>query len=407
MTRNTRFTIVGGFYREICRFPQSDEFWGSGGRAAAAIRELGIETLLLTAVDRKTEPILATIAKTLGFEYSRELVPETITFRYEHGLSTPIISPPLNVVRPINYEASADCVLQFGMLEANVSVHAHTVIYDPQDPFAPKHFSPEKKPSRLAYVVNSSEAKILGRNADEKAAASTIAEEAGAQVVVVKMGPRGALVLENHNGERVPAYETSNVWPIGSGDVFAAIFAENWGARGMPAMEAAQRASRATAEYVDNRALPISASVINGSAERPPLQLSYPHLNENEFHVYLAGPFFNMSQLWLIDEARAALRGLGLKVFSPLHDVGVGKSQDVAPKDIEALKNSRAVLAIIDGVDTGTVFEAGYARALDKPVVAFSQSTPEEPLKMISGTGCEVVPDFVSAIYRAAWRALR
>ena len=130
-------------------------------------------------------------------------------------------------------------------------------------------------------------------------------------------------------------------------------------------------------------------------------------MEKNEFHVYLAGPFFNMAQLWLIDEARAALRGMGLKVFSPFHDVGVGKSQDVAPKDIEALKNSRALLAVIDGVDTGTVFEAGYARALDKPVIAFSQSTPEEPLKMISGTGCEVVPDFVSAIYRVAWRALR
>jgi len=56
--------------------------------------------------------------------------------------------------------------------------------------------------------------------------------------------------------------------------------------------------------------------------------------------------------------------GNGLRVFSPYHDVGIGIGKDVAPKDIEALKRSRAVLAIIDGVDTGTIFEVGYARAL-------------------------------------------
>ena len=30
---NPELTIVGGFYRESCRFPSSDEFWGSGGEA--------------------------------------------------------------------------------------------------------------------------------------------------------------------------------------------------------------------------------------------------------------------------------------------------------------------------------------------------------------------------------------
>lgn len=407
MTKSGKLTIVGGFYRETCRFPQSDEFWGSGGRAAAAIHELGVETTLITATDTKVEPILSSISSTIGFRYDTRKIAETITFRYDHGLSTPIIWPPLNTVRPVEFEAADECVLQFGMLEAKVSVDADTVIYDPQEPFAPKHLSPKRKPSRLAYVLNTTEAKALGRNSDEQNAALTIAQESGAKVVVVKRGAKGALVLEGNDFQSVPAYETSNVWPIGSGDVFAAVFAANWGVARVSAIEAARSASRATAEYVENRALPIAAEAINGGIVRPQLELRYPDLAKDEFHVYLAGPFFNMSQLWLIDEARVAMRGLGLKVFSPYHDVGVGKGQEVAPKDIEALKNSRAVLAVIDGVDTGTVFEAGYARALEKPVVAFSQSTPDEPLKMISGTGCEIVPDFVSAMYRVAWRALK
>ena len=189
--------------------------------------------------------------------------------------------------------------------------------------------------------------------------------------------------------------------------MFAAIFAARWGVQGMSPSEAADSASRATADYVENRTLPIPLSVIEGRSPAVPLKISPKPAGKDEYDVYLAGPFFNMPQAWLVDEARLALRGMGLKVFSPYHDIGIGDGKDVAPKDIDALEKSRAVFAILDGVDTGTVFEAGFARARQKPVVAFAQCTPEEPLKMISGTGCEVVNDFVSAIYRVAWAAWR
>jgi nucleoside 2-deoxyribosyltransferase len=121
--------------------------------------------------------------------------------------------------------------------------------------------------------------------------------------------------------------------------------------------------------------------------------------------VYLAGPFFNIGQRWLVEESRLALLGMGLRVFSPLHDVGMGHAQEVAPKDIEALKVSRSVLALVDGLDAGTLFEIGYARCLGRPVIVLAQSTPEEPLKMLTGTSCEVVSDFVTSLYRAAWAA--
>jgi nucleoside 2-deoxyribosyltransferase len=225
--------------------------------------------------------------------------------------------------------------------------------------------------------------------------------------VIVKRGALGALILENGQISTVPAFKTSTVWPIGSGDVFAAVFAAQWGVHNASAASAAQSASLATAEYVESRVLPIEKSVIEGTTARQPIELNRKPLSPGEYDVYLAGPFFNMPELWLVDEARLALRGMGLRVFSPYHDVGIGIGKDVAPKDIEALKRSRAVLAIIDGVDTGTIFEVGYARALAKPVVALVQSTPEEPLKMIAGTDCDVVSDFVSAIYHVAWAAWR
>jgi nucleoside 2-deoxyribosyltransferase len=95
-----------------------------------------------------------------------------------------------------------------------------------------------------------------------------------------------------------------------------------------------------------------------------------------------------------------------VKVFSPYHDVGIGAAEVVVPKDIEALKDCDSVLAILDGFDAGTSFEVGYARSLGIPVVAFVQNEPPEPLKMLIGTGCEIVNDLVSAVYRAAWAAM-
>src|SRR5580700_4186985 len=221
----SQLTIVGGFYREKCRFPPYDEFWGSGGRAAAAIGELGVDTRFVTLIDSQAEPVLASIAQATGFKYSAARISETITFRYDHGLSTPIIWPPLHTISRVKLQASDDCILRFGMLEADVEAEARTGIYDPQEPLSPRHFQSGRKPSRLAYVLNGSEARKLGANTNIEEAAKRIALDSGADVVVVKRGPLGALVLENGNFNTVPAFETSTVWPIGSGDVFAAVFA--------------------------------------------------------------------------------------------------------------------------------------------------------------------------------------
>ena len=80
---------------------------------------------------------------------------------------------------------------------------------------------------------------------------------------------------------------------------------------------------------------------------------------------------------------KIALFNQGLKVFSPLHDVGRGNADDVAPADLKGLDRSSVVLAIIDGLDPGTIFEIGYARAKGIPVIAYVENEKEEDLKMI------------------------
>jgi nucleoside 2-deoxyribosyltransferase len=405
-----RVAVVGGVYRERCRLPSnSDETWGSGGRAAAVIAGLGLETTLYTAVDKQTEGLLASLAQTFQFETVAAKVDVTRQFQYDHALSSPVIWPPIGQGDSVNLSVDEENALVFGMLEARAEVRARCVVYDPQNPISPEPFKPATGSSpRVAYVMNGTEAAKLAQGGNPEEAARKIAADCTAEVVVVKRGAWGALVCEGGRCERIPAYATPKIWPIGSGDVFAAVFAARWAGEGLPAVEAAAQASRAAALYVNDRVLPIPAESLAAFSPFPfsPILLDEGvALRDGEFHVYLAGPFFNIAQRWLVEESRLALLGMGLRVFSPLHDVGMGRAHDVAPKDIEALKVSRAVLALVDGLDAGTLFEIGYARSLGRPVVVLAQSTPEEPLKMLTGTSCEVVSDFVTALYRTAWAA--
>jgi nucleoside 2-deoxyribosyltransferase len=77
--------------------------------------------------------------------------------------------------------------------------------------------------------------------------------------------------------------------------------------------------------------------------------------------------------------------------------------QNVAQADLEGLRNCDRVLALLDGYDPGTIFEIGYARAIGMPVTVFLTSTEEVNLTMFSGSGCNVLHDFVSAVYATIW----
>jgi nucleoside 2-deoxyribosyltransferase len=123
--------------------------------------------------------------------------------------------------------------------------------------------------------------------------------------------------------------------------------------------------------------------------------------------VYLAGPFFTLGQRWLIEEALRTLRGLGCPVFSPLHEVGFGDPQTVAPADLAGLDGSTAVLALLDGSDPGTLFEVGHARSRGIPVVGLAEDVLGRDLTMPLGSGCDIVSDLTTAAYRTAWASMR
>ncbi|WP_236961022.1 nucleoside 2-deoxyribosyltransferase [Methylobacterium durans] len=123
--------------------------------------------------------------------------------------------------------------------------------------------------------------------------------------------------------------------------------------------------------------------------------------------IYLAGPFFDLAQRWLVEEALERLQALGAPVFSPLHEVGMGRpAQETATADLEGLDRCAAVLALLDGADPGTLFEVGYARAHGKPVVVLAERVEDLHLTMLAGSGCAVVRDLTSALYRTVWAAM-
>ncbi|WP_431273193.1 nucleoside 2-deoxyribosyltransferase [Variovorax ureilyticus] len=122
--------------------------------------------------------------------------------------------------------------------------------------------------------------------------------------------------------------------------------------------------------------------------------------------VYLAAPFFTLAQLWLVEQTRTQLQQFGLDVFSPYHDVGVGSADEVVQADLAGLREVDFVFAVADGLDAGTLVEIGYALARGVPVVIYCENEGEEDLKMMSGSGCIICSDYVSAIYRALWTAV-
>lgn len=393
-------TIVGGVYGETCIEPAWDAAFGSAGRAAHAVEMLVPgQVELATYVAADATSTVQDLADRCGAALTAYPAPQFVTFNYLHPLATPAIHPAVSdIVQAPAITIKGDVVLRYGMMEGDAIVDAEVAVYDPQSAFNPRPFSENgSKAKRLALVLNRAEVHAMTGIDDPMLAAQRLLKSEGAEVIVLKRGSHGAVVLTASGEFPIPAYQTKYVWKVGSGDVFSATFAALWGCQNLAPELAADLASRATANYVNTRHLPVGDVATLQALELLPIK-------PGEGTIYLAGPFFDIGQRWLIEESLSLLTALGASVFSPVHAVGPGPASTVAPKDIAGLEGSDVVLAILNGLDTGTIFEVGYAIKKGIPVVALAQNVKEEDLKMIVGTGCEVTDDFASALYRAVWR---
>jgi len=398
--------IAGGYYLEHCEEPYWHELYGSGVRAAAAIGAVAKNLHLHTSVFEDDVRSLVAKASAFGFTTDYATVGYRTCFTYAHGLCTPAITPhPLQMKRgsPLKVGPS-ESVLRFGFIETDAVVQGERVVYDPQSAYDPRPFWDNGSTAKhLAIVANRSEARMLTRTDDEEEMLTALLTGQNVEVVVIKRGARGALLATKTDRAVIPAYETDLVSPIGSGDVFGAFFALNWADRGIPAHDAATKASKAAAYYCNGAVLPVAADYEKNFRFIPIVEKD----PGREKTIYLAGPFFTMAQRWLIREALQHLSANKVRVFSPFHAVGAGPAHEIYTPDIEGLEKSDVVFACVDGLDSGTLYEIGYARARGKTVIVFVQNEGEGDMKMIVGGECVVCSDFCTAIYKAIWATLR
>lgn len=395
--------IVGGSYKEQCLCPPWTEIYGSAGRAASACAALGASVRLVTLADPQVKAVLDSRSALETFGLLATMIDRSIVFDYDHGLATPRILHARQ--RHETLAVDGERVLRFGMLESDAIVHARSAVYDPQSAVAPTTFGENGSTAeRLAVVLNRDEAGLMaGSVPDPLALAQRVQAKNSADVVVLKMGAAGALVLDGSRSDHIPAYRSERVWKIGSGDTFAATFATYWLCHGASAVSAADAASKATSYYCATQGFVTSTTLTQYSAD--PIVPSARFREGWKPLVYLAGPFFTMAQLWMVTQARNDLLAAGLRVFSPYHDVGHGSAEDVAEADLRGLRDADIVFAIGDGMDSGTLFEVGWARHCGKPVVFYCENESDEAKKMPLGSGCQLVTDYVTAVYAALWTA--
>ena len=230
--------------------------------------------------------------------------------------------------------------------------------------------------------------------------AAVLAQQQHAEVVVVKMGPEGAFIWTSNGTSQVPAYRTDRVWKIGSGDCFVAYFADAWMQhQGKPPGGGCRSRLPCHSLLLRHTRLPDGRTML-AKLNLVPVQLSTAYRQGTRRQVYLAGPFFDLCHRCGSCSKRAPIwRGMGLKVLSPYHEYRtLGSAEDVVAKDLEGLQTSDLVLAITNGLDAGTIFEIGYARALNKPVIVYSERHNDESLKMMKGSNCIICDDYTHSV---------
>lgn len=126
-------------------------------------------------------------------------------------------------------------------------------------------------------------------------------------------------------------------------------------------------------------------------------------------HVYIAAPFFNPDQVTRVALVETLLEKHGLTYFSPRKQSAIGpiSSPEVRKKSFEmnvnGIEEAEYLIAITDGKDMGTIFEAGHAYASNIPVIYVAFTIGKDGMfnLMLAESGkaaCRTVEELEAAI---------
>lgn len=87
-------------------------------------------------------------------------------------------------------------------------------------------------------------------------------------------------------------------------------------------------------------------------------------------NIFIIGPFFTVAEEEFMLKAKESLEKKEYKVKTPL-DIGYVKdgSEVLFKEDLQYIEQSDIIVAILDGLDPGTMCEIGYAKAIEKRII--------------------------------------
>lgn len=115
--------------------------------------------------------------------------------------------------------------------------------------------------------------------------------------------------------------------------------------------------------------------------------------------IYLAGPWFTAGQPERLAKIEQLMDEMELTYYSPRLD-GIDLTPDATEADRNAvfadnvthLKQAQLVVAVVDGFDTGTIWETGTAYGLEIPVAYYGETLAEGTFNvMLAKSGKAVV----------------
>lgn len=285
--------VVGGVYHEYCVRPAWDNLYGSAGRAAVAIARMGVQADLHSYFTKEgAEQFRADFVLQSNLSITQTTTSAMARFWYLHDSAEPRVFNPNGEVGD-RRTVEGEKVIRFGILDGDYVVKANWAVYDPQRMGATIPFGANgSTATHLALVMNVEEAQAMANKpgGTPEDCAKLLASQHGAEIVVIKMGPEGAFLWTNNEGKVFPAYWTSNVWKIGSGDCFVAYFSLAWMHDQRTPAEAVEFASKATAYYCERMTLPARDDLTGFAPE--PVRPSSQFQQGVKRQIYLAGPFF-------------------------------------------------------------------------------------------------------------------
>lgn len=113
---------------------------------------------------------------------------------------------------------------------------------------------------------------------------------------------------------------------------------------------------------------------------------------EIEQSIYLAGPWFTPEAMATQVRIEELCAKLGRPVFSPRKECLLNPKSPIVDQrrafqlNVVGLKLCKLILANVEGLDTGTIWEMGAAYAFHRPVAIYS-SNPDRKLNVMLAQG--------------------